>query len=280
MDMENIVEMEGEELLDEEIEDENDLVEEDEKVLPVVNKHRVKIDGEELDVELEELINNYQRAQASQKRFDEAARTMKQVEEMFARGRNDPAEILNALGVDPLEFLESFVTKQIEEDSLSPEEKELRELRALKAERDAELQKAEQNRIAQERQRQADAFAQQIDNDITAALAEAGLKPTPKIIARVAEQLLADLSAGKELNARSALTRTQNDIQSELAAFLADNPEHLLGKADKKQVAMLRRHFMKDVTTFSDESPVQERQASKKKVGKSIKDVFGDLNLM
>lgn len=269
VEIEEIEEIEGDEPVDEVNED-----------IVVPKRHKVKIDGEELEVDEEELLSGYQRAQASQKRFEQAAKQMKDIEDLLIRGKQDPATILTALGIDPLEFIEGFVQRQLEEESLTDEQRELRDLRSMKAKQQEEFDKHQKLLQEQEAKQRQEQFAQKLDSDITLAFAEAGIQPNPKLIARVAEQLLADLNSGKELDARSALARTQNDIQAELAHLLTSSPEQYLSKADKKQIEKLRKYFLKDVSSVDDEAPVERQASNRKDKRASLEDIFGDMNLL
>ena len=245
-------------------------------------KHVVKIDGEELEVSLDELIQGFQTGKASTKKFQEASSKMKQVEDLFRVGRENPAEILQAMGVDPLEWIENFVNQRVEEESLSPEERELRDLRKFKEEQELSRKQAEEREKAARLEQEAQQQAEVLDAEISAALAEMGVRnPTPRIIARVAEEMLADLEAGKPLNARNAVSRTQKSIQNELIDFGKGlSPEDLLSKFGDEFKESVRQMFLNNVAARPQEntSSPQEEQASgkSKKKGRTFEEAFGD----
>lgn len=236
-------------------------------------KYQVKVDGEVLEVAEDELLKGYQLSKASHKRFQEAAEKLKSVDELFAIGKQDPTQVLKALGVDPVEWMSEYVDRLVEENSLTPEQKEMRELKAYKERMDKEA--AEKQRLLKEEQAkaQAQAEAQKIDSEISQAFKEAGIKPNARLIQRMADYMLADLAAGnKEIDARKALARTQNDIQAELMDLLSLEPDKYLSKADAAKRENLRKYFMRNVADVDDdvtESPQKEQAVGNKGKNKS-----------
>lgn len=197
---------------------------------PAVEKrrHKVKIDGEEVEVDDDTLLRDYQLAKASHKRMQEAAETRKQAEEQIAQiralaeqTRQDPRNLFKALGLDAKQFAEALLAEELENELLSPEEKELRELRNWKKQNEmerAEKEEAEKKRKAEELALQAGA---EIESEIVDALKVSGIKATPRSVARVAEMMLASLGGdGPRLKASDAISRLTPEYRADVVDLL------------------------------------------------------------
>ena len=199
---------------------------------PETKKFKVKVDGSEQEVSEQELIANYQKAQASQKRFQEAAQLKQEAQQQMEAlkfARENPIEFFRATGVNAKEFAERVLLQELEESMLSSEEKELRELRNYKS----KLEQQEQQRLTlqQEQQRLAleEQTAQEIENEILEVLTASNLKPTPRNIAKCAEFLLASLDErGNRMRAKDAFQRVQANTRKEVAEHIASlTPEEI-----------------------------------------------------
>jgi hypothetical protein len=195
-------------------------------------KIKVKVDGHDLEVSQEELVRDYQMRQASQKRFQEAAQLKQEAQEQMEAlkfAKENPIEFFRATGVNAKEFAEKVLLQELEESMLSPEEKELRELRNYKSKLEQEQKQRltlqqEQQRLAREQQ-----TAQELENEILEVLTASNLKPNPRNIAKVAEYLLASLDEnGNRMHAKDAFQRVQMNSRKEVAEHIADlTPEEI-----------------------------------------------------
>ncbi len=199
---------------------------------PQPQTFKVKVDGVEKELTADELVRDYQLREASQKRFQQAAEMSKQAQaqmEALQFARENPIEFFRATGVNAKEFAEKVLLQELEESMLSPEERELRDLRNYKNKIDQEQKsqlaiKQEQQRLALEEQ-----TAQEIENEILEVLTTSNLKPTPRNIAKCAEYLLASLDEkGNRMHARDAFQRVQTNTRKEVAEHIADlTPEEM-----------------------------------------------------
>jgi len=201
---------------------------------PAPRKHKVKVDGQEIEVDEETLLKDYQLSRASYARMQDAARIrqeaeaqVEQIRALAEQTRQDPRTIFKALGLDARAFAEALLTEEIENELLSPEEKELRELRAWRARQESESE-AQKKKSEQEA---AEALTQQagveIESEIVDALKSSGLRATPRTVARVAEMILASLDGeGPRMKAADALQRLQPEYRSDVVEMLeAQDPE-------------------------------------------------------
>lgn len=238
-------------------------------------KHRVKVNGKEAEVDYDELIKRYQQEAAADEKFKSAAQLR---EEAAARAKEaeefekDPWGHYKKKGKDPYQIAEDLLLQKIKWEQMSQEQKELAEERAKRL----ELEKRLEDMTAAERaqlQQQADAkAAQEIDDEISAAIQEQGLKPTPAVIAQIAANMLVHLEGNKKVPAKDVVRRTHESIQSaakelitgmsveELQAFL---PKEALDGLRKAGVAKalaqdpMRSRKEQSATSTTERSGVQ-----------------------
>lgn len=175
-------------------------------------KYKVKIDGQELELPPEELIKGYQLNQASQKRFQEASQLKQQADqqmEMLQFAKSNPIEFFRATGLNAKSFAEQVLLQELEESMLSPEEKELRDLKQWKSNYEMQLAKQQEEQQQAQYSLLEEQTAQELESEILEVLSANNMKPTPKNIARVAEYLLASIddSTGHRMHAKDAIPR-------------------------------------------------------------------------
>lgn len=138
---------------------------------PTPDVYKVKIDGEEVEMSLDELRQHASMGKAAQKRMQEAANERKKMEELALAMKSNPAKMFETLGLDPSQWAEQYLSQQLSDAMLSPEEKarleeqsELQNLRKMKMEQE---KRAKQAQMMQQRQ----AAQQEVMNEIGGAIA-------------------------------------------------------------------------------------------------------------
>lgn len=121
--------------------------------------HKVKVNGQEIDVSTEELKRGYMHRQAADRLYNEAKQKEIKLNQLvsYLQDPDKAPDVLRHFGHDINKLAESIIYGAIQEDLLTPEEKQLKEERLefertrkeLKAYKDIELQKQK----AQERER-------------------------------------------------------------------------------------------------------------------------------
>lgn len=104
----------------------------EEKRQEEIRKYRVKVLGEEREVDENELKRGYSHQQAANKVYQEGQKLKKQAEE-FLNMLKDPEkfyEVAQKLGHDPRNLSERYLVKKLEEEMLDPKERELRDYKA------------------------------------------------------------------------------------------------------------------------------------------------------
>ena len=211
--------------------------------------YRVKVNGQELDVDEDELLKGYQMASAAQQKFREAADYRTQVEDALAAAKQDPSVLFQMLGLDPRQYAEGLLARQLEEELLTPEEKAQREKEARLAEYERREREAEAARRQSEQEALFNQAADAIDREIADVLVSSNIQPSPRVIARMAEVMIASLDgSGNRVSAKQALSHVQTDIQADLLDYAKSLPaEELVKVLPGDVVKALRQHFVNEV---------------------------------
>lgn len=245
----------------------------DSSPLSAPQTYKVKVDGEELEVDLDTLLSGWQQAAASQQRFKQATDLQKVMDNVMTQAKEDPAALFEYLGLNPRDWSEQYLMKVIEDEMMTPEQKA-----AKKDKEELESFRRQQNEAKQQQEKQAQEAAykqamEEIDADIADALKASGLKPSPKVIARIAEQMLAQLEVSGEIpKAASILDDVRASTTSELQEYLGALPPEKLLEALPKEVAdTLRKAFVQQAKAKVPSTPSKVAKPGASKVGSKLK---------
>lgn len=268
-----------------------DQAEKDKAVLGLKRKLKLKVDGEEVEEELdlgneEELKKRLQKARAFDKRSQELASFKSQVDEFLKQLQTAPDVILEKLGLNVDELAEQRLRRKVEELEKSPEQKErekmhkeLEQLRKEKEEAEKQRQEAEMEKLRNE-------TAKQIEDDILGALDEAKSilpRQNPEIVHRIARAMYFAMQNGyPEVTAKDVVPIVEKQYRDELSNLFGAVPEDILedliGKPNldrlrKKRIAAQRaktataKQVVKDTGTRKEEDEQPKER-------KRIKDFF------
>lgn len=260
-----------------------------------IKQLKLKVHGEELSEELpfeieenpeaiEYLTKQLQLSKAAQRAMQEKSSFEQQVKQFFQGFKSDTKSALKQMGIDPKEFAAAVIEEEIKNSQLTPEQRELEELKAekrrLEEERKKEREEFEQKEL--ERLRQVE--YERIDNQITEALDSSDLPKTPYTVRKLAEYMLYGSQNGIELSAKDVLPIVREELLGDLKTIIEslgdDAAEEFIGKevlnrfrkknlAKAKQTPATVKAAIKDVGNSSkqkESEPVQK---------KSFKDFFG-----
>lgn len=238
---------------------------------PKPDRYKLKVNGKEVEKTIDELIRDAQKGVAADEKFQQAASLAKkysayeQMERAIESGKIEP--LIEKLGHDKFrEFAENYLIDYLEYQQLPPEKKEAlqyrRELEAAQKQlREIEDSKKEAE-IAQHRER---ALAE-IDDEIASVLKEAGKKPTPYLVARIAEQMLASLQSREDADprsvAKSAYSRAVKSLENDVSEYLGNlTVEDARKVLPKELLDALRRS---EVELVRSQDPMRSRQTNQK----------------
>jgi len=213
-------------------------------VLPKSNKKsfKLKVDGSEEDFEIdldneEELKRHFQMSKAANKRMAEAATTKKQIESFIRQLQQDPIAALQnpalKLNKDFRSIAEEYLAQQIMEETMSPQEKKLRDAERIIREREEESRSKREQEELQQRHQLEQHYAQQFEKVIQGALSESNVPKTTATVRRMAQLMSKNLEHGYDLEPKqlAELVRQDylRDIQELFGATEGDTLLSMLG---------------------------------------------------
>lgn len=232
--------------------------------LQLPSKLRVKVDGNEEEVDLDTLTRDYQKFKSADKRFQEAAALRKEFGPLAEKLKaGDLDSLVQMVGEDKARaWAEKYLLNWLEYQELPEPEKKARKLEAeLNAEREARKREHEEQNKALYEQAQQQAY-QEIDQEISDALKAIGKKPTPRMIARIAETMLASLAdeSKPRIDGKSAVSHTLSEFIQDFAEYLQGaDPEELRKMLPKKTLDAFRKAELDEAMS---QVPQRNRQKS------------------
>lgn len=212
----------------------------------------LKVDGQTLKLKKDELITRAQKAIAAEKRMQTAAKERQDALRLIELAKSDPLAFLKHLdpNLNEKDFLSKRMAALMEEEMLSPEEKQHREdMRELQRLRD-ERKTLEEQRQLEELNQMAAAQQKVLDQEIAQAITEAGLPRTKAAVKRVAEYMLEATELGLDIPASKIAQQVKKDLQAEALELLNQSDEEtfasllgkdLLTKAQKAGIKQIKK---------------------------------------
>jgi len=157
----------------------------------------------------------------------EAAGAKRQLQEAETLAKSDRKGFLKKYGIDPEEFAEMTLAEKLEEMELSPEQKELRDLKRWKAEQEQTQKEAEEQARQEQIQAEEQKMSQSLRTEMFQAWQESGLPPHPYFGKRMAATMMAAKAQGEDLSWSDAAAIVKEDFGSNARAVL----EQLDGQA-------------------------------------------------
>lgn len=161
------------------------------KAAEAKRKYKLRVDKTEREVELsdDEVSVRLQKAEAAEKRMQEAAEVRKQFKSIIDAIKANPAEALKdpVFGVDVRKMIEDQILAEYEAEQLTPEEREKSEMqKKLEAFEKQEAERKEQ--AAQAKRAELEAKVKtEMERDFIEAIEKSGLPKTRQTLAMMAE---------------------------------------------------------------------------------------------
>ncbi len=181
----------------------------------VMRKYQVKVDGQDMEVDENELKRGYTHQRAANKILQEGKQARKQAEQ-FIEMMKDPEQFWKAaekLGHNKRDQVEKYLASQLEEEMMDPRDKELKDAKAkLKYIDDMENKQKEQ--IEKQRNEALKAkYAEDYSKQFVSALEETGLPATKPMVAEMAKYIARSTQIGFKMTAIEAAKLVKEDIQ-------------------------------------------------------------------
>lgn len=223
-------------------------------------KRKIKVNGEEREITADEAIRDYQKYLAADEKFRSAAEMNKRaksimeryggLEEALNTGKYDV--LLNRIPKEQLEDIaEQIVWEKMQYEQLSPEEKRIKELEARVEQKEAEEKRAKEQAEARRKAELNAKAVQDIDNQIANTFKDLGVKPTPRLVARMAQHMLANLdTSGQILEGKDAYKRSMHDLRQDVPDYLTTlDTNELLSVLPKEVVNAIRKQSIDEVVS-------------------------------
>jgi hypothetical protein len=234
-----------------------------------IRKFKVKVNGQEQEVDENELLRGYSHQQAANKILQEGKAARKQAEEFIAMMK-DPSkfyEVAAKLGHNPRELSEKYLVSQLEDEMLDPRDRELRDAKTkLKHIEDMERQQreaVEQQRLNEMKAKYAEDYTQQF----TKALETSGLPPTKAMVGEMAKYIARSAKIGFKMTPDEAAQLVREDIQQAHKRLIGDSDGDTLIKLLGEDVANKIRKYdtskLKDPNQYLQTPKNQEKSESK-----------------
>lgn len=195
-------------------------------------KYKVKVEGQDLEVDEKELLRGYSHQRAANKVHQEGLKAKKQAE-TFIEMMKDKAQLFDAiqkLGHDPRKLSEEFLASQLEEEMMDPKDRALKQAHIqLKAFQDLEKKQKE----AEEKQRNDTLkakYAKEYETTFIEALSNTPIPQTQRNVARIAKYVSDAAKLKIDMTAGEAAKLVQEDLEKERMADLKELPAEYLVK--------------------------------------------------
>lgn len=210
-----------------------------------IRKYKLKVDGQEVEVDEEELKRGYTHQRAANKKLQEGLAARKQAEEFISMMR-DPQKFYETaakLGHDPRKLAEEYLVRQLEDEMLDPRDKELKEAKS-KLKQIEEMEKMQKEAVENQRNEALKAkYAKDYSDQFVSALQETGLPATKPMVAEMAKYIHRSAKLGFKMNANEAAQLVKEDLQMSYQKLVGDTDGEMLLKLLGDDVANKIRKY-------------------------------------
>ncbi len=227
---------------------------------------KLKVDGNDWSPVDEADAQRYaQIGKAKEKRFEDATKLRKEADTIKARIKDDPWGVLKEMGVDTRGLSEKHLLEFLEEETLSPEAKEKRDLqKKLKAYEEQEA-KTKSDAEAAHNAAEVEKWAVKLDLEVSSALESSSIPKSPGSVRRVAKVLYDALEAGEDMTAAEAVEIVESEYQDDINQLLkmAKDPNRFLPEEIAKKLMDGHLAKVKGAPQASTTAAKSEPKASK-----------------
>lgn len=220
---------------------------------------KVKVNGQEKEIPLSRVLQDYQTSQAAQEKFTKAAEMQKQYEGVMASFQKNPAEALKAFGIDTVQFAQQQLEQYIKSQEESPEQKELRELKAYKESIETEKLTAKEQAEMARQEREVEVATQELQTKIVDAMSKYDLPKDYTVISNIANYLQQADERGIAMTESQAAALVKEDMQNNYRHILNQmTPEQIYKHLGDDMTKKLRQYDLAQL-----KSPTQEKTGVK-----------------
>jgi len=209
-----------------------------EEVKSQKRKYQLKVNNKMRDIELdlgndEEVQKYLQKAMGADERFQEAATVRKQMEQLINELKTNPLAILKhkALGLDIKKLAEQVMNEEIEELSLTDEQKKIKQLEGMLKEKEEREKTLEEEKQEARKAQLNQAAADELDYSISEALTASALPRSPYVVKRVTDAMITAIELGyNNVTVAQVMPFIEEQMVGELQRLFEDAPEETADK--------------------------------------------------
>jgi hypothetical protein len=218
----------------------------------IAKKYKVKVQGEELEVDEAELLKGYSHQRAANKLLQEGKKAKQDAEQIvnLLRDKNGLFEAMTKLGHDPYALASEYLMSQIEEQQMDPRDKELRDAKA-KLKQIEDMERIQREKIEAERHEQLKKrYEEDYTNQFLSALKTSGLPQTRGMVAEMAKYIAQSAKIGFKMEAHEAAQLVKEDVIESQRRLLYDaDAESLVKLLGDNVVNKFREYDVKKIKT-------------------------------
>ena len=184
--------------------------------------YKVMLDGVESEVDLDELRNGYQASKVSQARFQDSSKMKQEAQAALKLLAENPREVLKQLGLNPRQVAEAMLSTELEELTMDPKDRELRDLRSRFEKQQKDEQEAKSKYEKEQEEAQTTKHLESITNEMLEVLQENGFEPSPYSADRFRYYMQAALDAGHIVRPKDCVEYVVKDIKAEIRAMIGN----------------------------------------------------------
>lgn len=240
----------------------------DKQLKQMIKEFDLKVNGKSvkhtMDFSDEEAVKReLQKAYAFNDVSQEYATVRKQLNAKIAEWKNNPEQALQDLGIDPLEYAEKRINKEVEELKKDPQQKALEEAQRKLDAYAAKEKEAQERHEQSEREREDSEALSVLKQEITQALDKHPyIKPTELTERRVADMMAHYSHKFPNITAEQVIPHVENEMKAEFNALLEALPDDYLEKFfGKNAIDKLAKKFTKSAPVAKKPTPVTASMA-------------------
>ncbi len=204
-----------------------------------MRKFKVKVDGQEIEVDEQELRRGYAHQKAASKALNEGKALRKQAEQLVSmmKDQGQLFDVIKKMGHDPRKLAEEFLANQLQDELMDPRDKELRDTKArLKQIEDMENMQKEALQ-KQHIEKLKSKFTEDYSKQFTEALDQSGLPKTKVTVAEMAKYIARAADMNFKMTAAEAAQLVKEDLQSVHRSLIGDSDGEALIRLLGEEVA-------------------------------------------
>lgn len=210
-----------------------------------MRKYRVKIEGQEIEVDEKELIRGYGHQKAAAKALNEGKALRRQAEQVLEMLNSEEhlETLLQKMGKDPRALAEKILARHLEDELMDPRDKELRDAKArLKQIEDMERQQKEaleQKRFNELKTK----YMKEYETEFVSALKEMDLPPYKETFADMAKYVHRAAKIGFKMTAKEAAKLVSDDYEAKIRKLVGNaDGESLLKRLGEDAANKIRKY--------------------------------------